>query len=159
MADDEETNVDDVGGNEEEEEESTFSKVGGMFGGGGGDGDKDEEEEEAADAKAKAKAAKKPKSGTAKSLFDIAALKEFGLSVLTLFIETIIISVICVNILFFSAPESIRNNRLNLNKLFPTERAAWPYCYTNEHHARRIVMMNSAESLMTQRTQQAKRYS
>jgi hypothetical protein len=136
MADDEETNVDDVGGNEQEEE-STFSKVGGLFGGGDGGGDKDEDKEADDDnddkAKAKAAAAKKLKSGTAKSLFDIVALKEFGLSVLALFIETIIISVICVNILFFSAPESIRSNRLNINKLFPTERAAWPYCYTNEY--------------------------
>ena len=124
MADDdnEETNVDDAGG--EDGEESTFSKVGGMFGGGG-----DEAEDKDKD---KGKDAKKPKAAP-KSMFDIAALKEFGLSVLTLFIETIIISVICVNILFYAAPESIRMNSLNLEKLFPTDRHKWPYCYTNEY--------------------------
>jgi hypothetical protein len=125
MADDEETNV-DAGGEEEEEEEeeeSAFSKVGGMFGG-------DKEEEEGDDTEAK-----KPKSAKAavKSIFDLEALKEFGLSVLTLFIETLIISVICVNILFFSTPESIRNNGIELNKMFPTDRDKWPYCYTNEY--------------------------
>ena len=126
MADDdnEETNVDDAGG--EDGEESTFSKVGGMFGGGG-----DEAEDKDKD-KGKGKDTKKPKAAP-KSMFDIAALKEFGLSVLTLFIETIIISVICVNILFYSAPESIRMNSLNLEKLFPTDRHQWPYCYTNEY--------------------------
>ena len=126
MADDEETNVDDGGGNQEEEEESSaFSKVGGMFGGDDDGGGEDKNaNEEATPKKEKAKP---------KSLFDIAALKEFGLSVLALFIETLIISVICVNILFFSAPESIRNNGLNLNKLFPTDRHEWPYCYTNEY--------------------------
>jgi hypothetical protein len=125
MADDEETNV-DAGGEEEEEEEeeeSAFSKVGGMFG-----GDKEEEEEEGDETQ-------KPKSAKAavKSIFDLEALKEFGLSVLTLFIETLIISVICVNILFFSTPESIRNNGIELNKMFPTDRDKWPYCYTNEY--------------------------
>ena len=124
MADDEETNV-DAGGEEEEEEEeeSAFSKVGGMFGG-------DKEEEEGDDTEAK-----KPKSvkASVKSIFDLEALKEFGLSVLTLFIETLIISVICVNILFFSTPESIRNNDIELNKMFPTDRDKWPYCYTNEY--------------------------
>ena len=124
MADDEETNV-DAGGEEEEEEEeeSAFSKVGGMFG-----GDKEEEEGDDTDAK-------KPKSvkASVKSIFDLEALKEFGLSVLTLFIETLIISVICVNILFFSTPESIRNNDIELNKMFPTDRDKWPYCYTNEY--------------------------
>ena len=112
MADDE----DDINDGEEEEE-GTFSNVGGLFG-----GDKNEEEE------------KKPKEKVKpKSIFDVEALKEFGLSVLTLFIETIIISIICVNILFFSTPESIRNNNLNLSKLFPTDRHEWPYCYTNEY--------------------------
>ena len=124
MADDEETNV-DAGGEEEEEEEeeSAFSKVGGMFGG-------DKEEEEGDDTESK-----KPKSvkASVKSIFDLEALKEFGLSVLTLFIETLIISVICVNILFFSTPESIRNNDIELNKMFPTDRDKWPYCYTNEY--------------------------
>ena len=122
MADDEETNVDDAGGEEEEEEESAFSKVGGMFG-----GDKEEEGDDTE--------AKKPKSvkASVKSIFDLEALKEFGLSVLTLFIETLIISVICVNILFFSTPESIRNNDIELNKMFPTDRDKWPYCYTNEY--------------------------
>ena len=124
MADEEETNVDD-GGGEEQEEEGTFSKVGGMFG-----GDDKKEDEGKADDEGKDSNKQKAKP---KSLFDIAALKEFGLSVLTLFIETIIISVICVNILFFSAPESIRDNGLNLNKLFPTDRHEWPYCYTNEY--------------------------
>ena len=127
MADDdnEETNVDDAGG--EDGEESTFSKVGGMFGGGGGDEAEDKDKD-----KDKGNDAKKPKAAP-KSMFDIAALKEFGLSVLTLFIETIIISVICVNILFYAAPESIRMNSLNLEKLFPTDRHKWPYCYTNEY--------------------------
>jgi hypothetical protein len=119
MADDEETNVDDAGG-EEEEEESAFSKVGGMF---NTDESKDDSKK---DTPAKEKA--KPKS-----LFDLEALKEFGLSVLALFIETLIISVICVNILFFSTPESIRNNGIDLNKMFPTDRDKWPYCYTNEY--------------------------
>lgn len=129
MADDdnEETNVDDAGG---EEEESTFSKVGGMFGGGG---DKDKDKEDDKGAKNPKAAAAATKKAAMKTMFDIAALKEFGLSVLTLFIETLIISVICVNILFFCAPESIRMNSLNLEKLFPTDRHKWPYCYTNEY--------------------------
>ena len=123
MADDEETNVDDGGdGGENEEESSTFSKVGGMFG-----SDKEK------DADAKEEATPKKEKVKPKSLFDLAALKEFGLSVLTLFVETVIISVICVNIMFFSAPESIKKNSLNLNKLFPTDRHEWPYCYTNEY--------------------------
>ena len=121
MADDEETNVDGGG---EEEQSSAFSKVGGMFGG-------DDKEQEETNVK-KEEIPKKEKAKL-KSLFDLASLKEFGLSVLTLFIETLIISVICVNILFFAAPESIRNNNLNLNKLFPTDREKWPYCYTNEY--------------------------
>ena len=131
MADEEETNVDDGGGEEEEEESSVFSNVGGMFGG-GGDDTEDKDEDKDKNAKDDATTPKKEKAKP-KSLFDIAALKEFGLSVLALFIETLIISVICVNILFFSAPESIRNNGLNLNKLFPTDRHEWPYCYTNEY--------------------------
>jgi hypothetical protein len=122
MADDEDTNVDDGGGGENEEESSTFSKVGGMFG-----SDKEK------DADAKEEATPKKEKVKPKSLFDLAALKEFGLSVLTLFVETVIISVICVNIMFFSAPESIKKNSLNLNKLFPTDRHEWPYCYTNEY--------------------------
>jgi len=128
MADDdnEETNVDEGGDEDGGEEETTFSKVGGMFGG----GDEAEAEDKDKD-KDKGKAA--TKKAAMKTMFDIAALKEFGLSVLTLFIETIIISVICVNILFFCAPESIRMNSLNLEKLFPTDRHNWPYCYTNEY--------------------------
>lgn len=129
---DEEENEDVVADNEADgedgedgEEEGTFSKVGGMF---GGDDKKEDEGEGDDEGKAGDKQKAKPKS-----LFDIAALKEFGLSVLTLFIETLIISVFCVNILFFSAPESIRDNGLNLNKLFPTDRHEWPYCYTNEY--------------------------
>lgn len=128
---DEEENEDVVAENEDGEdgedgeEEGTFSKVGGMFG-----GDDKKEDEGKGDGVGKDGDKQKAKP---KSLFDIAALKEFGLSVLTLFIETIIISVICVNILFFSAPESIRDNGLNLNKLFPTDRHEWPYCYTNEY--------------------------
>lgn len=127
MADDEETKIDDDGG--DEGEESAFSKVGGMFGGvvgGGGEGEDKENDESSGNEKTKVKA-------IPKSMFDIAALKEFGLSVVTLFIETIIISVICVNILFYSSPESIRANSLNLEKLFPTDRHKWPYCYTNEY--------------------------
>jgi hypothetical protein len=123
---DEEENEDVVADNEDGEdgeEEGTFSKVGGMLGGDDEDeGNDDDEGDDSNKQKAKPK-----------SLFDIAALKEFGLSVLTLFIETIIISVICVNILFFSTPESIRDNGLNLNKLFPTDRHEWPYCYTSEY--------------------------
>ena len=132
MADDdnEETNVDDAGGEDGAEEESTFSKVGGMFGGGD---DKDKDKEDDKGAKNPKAAAAATKKAAPKSMFDIAALKEFGLSVLTLFIETLIISVICVNILFFCAPESIRMNSLNLEKLFPTDRHKWPYCYTNEY--------------------------
>lgn len=122
MADDDNEEINDGA-----EEESTFSKVGGMFGG-SDDADADAEDKD----KDKGKDAKKAKAAP-KSMFDIAALKEFGLSVLTLFIETIIISVICVNILFYSAPESIRMNSLNLEKLFPTDRHKWPYCYTNEY--------------------------
>jgi len=129
MADDEEERPDDGNADGEEdaeedaegEEEGTFSKVGGMFGGGG-------EAEEKASKMAADAAKAKPKS-----LFDLEALKEFGLSVLTLFIETVIISVICVNIMFFAAPESIKDNHINLNKLFPTDRHEWPYCYTNEY--------------------------
>ena len=133
MADDDEENTNDAGEEEEEEEqndeedegeekEGTFSKVGGMLGG----DDEDDEDDEGKGKSTKQKA-------SPKSLFDIAALKEFGLSVLTLFIETIIISVVCVNILFFCTPESIRNNNLHLEELFPTDRAKWPYCYTNEY--------------------------
>jgi hypothetical protein len=128
MADDETEEKNDDGG---EEEESAFSKVGGMFGGGGGGGGGGESEDNDKD-KDKDKGKDKPKTAP-KSIFDIAALKEFGLSVLTLFIETLIISVICVNILFYSSPESIRMNSLNLEKLFPTDRHQWPYCYTNEY--------------------------
>ena len=127
---DEEENEDVVADNEADGEDGgedggTFSKVGGMF---GGDDKKEDEGEGDDEGKDGDKQKAKPKS-----LFDIAALKEFGLSVLTLFIETLIISVFCVNILFFSAPESIRDNGLNLNKLFPTDRHEWPYCYTNEY--------------------------
>ena len=130
MADDEEERPDDVEEEDEQEdeyedeyedeEEGTFSKVGGMFGDGSDSDDTSSNEEK----KAKAKP---------KSLFDLEALKEFGLSVLTLFVETIIISVICVNIMFFAAPESIKHSNINLNKLFPTDRHEWPYCYTNEY--------------------------
>lgn len=120
MADDEpeEKNVDEGEG---EEEQSTFSKVGGMFGG-GDDADTEKLDKDAANVKAKAK-----------SIFDVEALKEFGLSVLALFIETVIISIVCVNILFYASPESIRANNLNLEKLFPTDRHEWPYCYTSEY--------------------------
>jgi hypothetical protein len=123
MADDEpeEKKVDEGEGEEEEEEQSTFSKVGGMFGG-GDDVDTEKMDKDAANVKAKAK-----------SIFDVEALKEFGLSVLALFIETVIISVVCVNILFYASPESIRANNLNLEKLFPTDRHEWPYCYTSEY--------------------------
>jgi hypothetical protein len=130
MADDDEekkdTGEDEGGdeGDEGEEGEGTFSKVGGMFGGGDDKEKKDDSSAENEKQKQKAKP---------KSLFDINALKEFGLSVLTLFIETLIISIVCVNILFYSAPESIRNNNLNLETLFPTDREKWPYCYTNEY--------------------------
>ena len=128
MADEEETEdvvADNEADGEDGEDGGTFSKVGGMF---GGDDKKEDEGEGDGEGKDSNKQKVKPKS-----LFDIAALKEFGLSVLTLFIETLIISVFCVNILFFSAPESIRDNGLNLNKLFPTDRHEWPYCYTNEY--------------------------
>jgi hypothetical protein len=124
MADDEpeEKNVDEgEGEGEGEEEQSTFSKVGGMFGG-GDDVDTEKLDKDAANVKAKAK-----------SIFDVEALKEFGLSVLALFIETVIISIVCVNILFYASPESIRANSLNLEKLFPTDRHEWPYCYTSEY--------------------------
>jgi hypothetical protein len=129
MADDEEERPDDANGEEADgeeadgEEEGTFSKVGGMFG-----GDKNEEDTSKKKEGAAPTAKVKPKS-----LFDLEALKEFGLSVLTLFIETVIISVICVNIMFFAAPESIKDNHINLNKLFPIDRHEWPYCYTNEY--------------------------
>jgi len=125
MADDEEERRPDDGEEDADgEEEGTFSKVGSMFGGGGDGSEAKEQASNIAGEVAKAKP---------KSIFDLEALKEFGLSVLTLFIETVIISVICVNIMFFSAPESIKNNSLNLNKLFPTDRHEWPYCYTNEY--------------------------
>ena len=104
----------------------TFSKVGGMMPDGGDDEDKDKGKNEDDGASKKQKA-------SPKSLFDIAALKEFGLNVLSLFIETVIISVICVNVLFYADPKSIRINNLNLPKLFPTERRDWPYCYTSEY--------------------------
>ena len=121
MADDEEERrPDDVEEDaDSEEQEGSFSKVDSMFGGGDG---KEPKKKNEATAKA-----------NPKSMFDLEALKEFGLSVLTLFIETVIISVICVNIMFFAAPESIKNNNLNLNKLFPTDRHEWPYCYTSEY--------------------------
>ena len=134
MADDDEERPDDVEADNEEDEENedgedgedgeegTFSKVGGMFGGGGDKSSSNELGE-----------TKKSDKVKPKSLFDLEALKEFGLSVLTLFIETIIISVLCVNIMFFAAPESIKDNNLDLNKLFPTDRHEWPYCYTNEY--------------------------
>ena len=136
MADDDEERPDDVEADNEEDEENedgedgedgeegTFSKVGGMFGGGGG-GDKSSSNGLGE--------TKKSVKVNPNSLFDLEALKEFGLSVLTLFIETIIISVLCVNIMFFAAPESIKDNNLDLNKLFPTDRHEWPYCYTNEY--------------------------
>jgi hypothetical protein len=136
-----------------EEEGGTFSKVGdggGMFGGDeeeveGGDeeeveegdeeeGDEEEGDEEGEKKDEKKKEEEKPKvKAKPKSLFDLNALKEFGLSILALFIETLIISVLCINILFYCTPESIKNNSLYLEKLFPTERDEWPYCYTNEY--------------------------
>jgi hypothetical protein len=137
MADDDEENTKDTGNEEEEEqndeeEEGTFSKVGGMFGGDDKDKDEGEGDGEGEDG-GKGKGKGKGESSSKKSLFDIEALKEFGLSVLTLFIETIIISVVCVNILFFCTPESIKMNSLDLQTLFPTNRNEWPYCYTNEY--------------------------
>ena len=138
MADDDDENTNDAGEEEEEEQndeedegeekEGTFSKVGGMLG--GADEDEDEGKGKGKD---KGKGDSSSKKASPKSLFDIAALKEFGLSVLTLFIETIIISVVCVNILFFCTPESIKMNSLDLQTLFPTKRDEWPYCYTNEY--------------------------
>jgi hypothetical protein len=125
MADDEDENKDDAGEEGGDEEGGAFSKVGGMMGGDDKDKDKDQKKDEASAEKPKEKA--KPKS-----LFDLNALKEFGLSIIALFIETLIISIVCVNILFYSTPESIRDNSLNLEKLFPTDRKEWPYCYTNE---------------------------
>ena len=123
MADEEEDVKKDGEDGEDGEDEGgiggTFSKVGGMLSG----GDKDEDE------------GRGKKKASPKSLFDIDALKEFGLNVLTLFIETVVISVICVNILFYTDPKSIRMNNLNLPKLFPTERHEWPYCYTDEYTA------------------------
>ena len=116
--------ADDEGeGEGEGKVKGTFSKVSGMFGGGDEDAENDEKD--------------KPVRNkvSPNSIFDIEALKEFGFSVLTLFFETLIISIICVNVLFFSVPESIKNNDLNLNKLFPTDRHEWPYCYTNEYTA------------------------
>lgn len=132
MADDEENK--DGGGDEGDEGDDgeeggvggSFSKVGGMF----SDDDKDKDKDK--DAAAADAGPKKPKAAP-KSLFDIDSLKEFGINVLTLFIETVVISVICVNILFYTDPKSIRMNNLNLPKLFPTERTEWPYCYTNEY--------------------------
>jgi hypothetical protein len=129
MADDEEeVKKDGEDGGKEEEQGGgiggSFSKVGGMVS--GGDKDKDKEDKEAKEAPKKPKAAPK-------SLFDLAALQDFGLNVLTLFIETVVISVICVNILFYADPKSIRMNNLNLPKLFPTDRHEWPYCYTSEY--------------------------
>jgi len=138
MADDDEENTNDAGEekkeqNDEEDEgdkkEGTFSKVGGMFGGDDNDEDKNEDKDKDKDKDGD----KSTKKASPKSLFDIAALKEFGLSVITLFIETIIISVVCVNILFFCTPESIKMNSLDLQTLFPTKRDEWPYCYTNEY--------------------------
>ena len=133
MADDDEENTNDAGEEEDEGEkkEGTFSKVGGMFGGDDDDEDKDKDKDE--DKSKDKDGDKSTKKASPKSLFDIAALKEFGLSVLTLFIETIIISVVCVNILFFCTPESIKMNSLDLQTLFPTKRDEWPYCYTNEY--------------------------
>ena len=138
MADDDDENTNDAGEEEEEEQndeedegeekEGTFSKVGGMLG-----GDDEDEDEDEGKGKGKGKGDSSSKKASPKSLFDIAALKEFGLSVLTLFIETIIISVVCVNILFFCTPESIKMNSLDLQTLFPTKRDEWPYCYTNEY--------------------------
>ena len=149
MADDEEDIEDGGDEKKDKKEKGTFSKVGGMFGGGDDEGEEgekkegtfskiggmfggDDEGEGEGEGEAKDE---KPKRVKVKpnTIFDIAALKEFGLSVLTLFIETVIVSVVCVNILFFSVPESIKNNDLNLNKLFPTDRHEWPYCYTNEY--------------------------
>jgi hypothetical protein len=132
MADDEEE-INDEGGEEGEEggeeggeEEGAFSKVGGMFSGGGGNKDENAAEQEDSGTETKKKA-------SPKSLFDIDALKTFGLNVLTLFIEVLIVSILCVNILFYADPKSIRMNELNLQKLFPTDRHEWPYCYTNEY--------------------------
>jgi hypothetical protein len=128
MADDKEDQSND---NEEESESglsSGFSKVKGMISSGedGEDGKDGEDGEDGKDKEDKVKA--KPTS-----LFDIDALKEFGFNILTLFVETVIISIICVNILFFSNPQSISGNELNLPSLFPTDRHKWPYCYTNEY--------------------------
>jgi len=140
MADDEDEEKKDTEeeGGDEEEGGGTFSKVGGVFG--GGDKDEDEGKDEGEDGKdgkdGKDGEDEKPKEkAKPKSLFDLAALKEFGLSILALFIETLIISIVSVNILFYCNPESIKNNSLYLEKLFPTERDGWPYCYTDEYSA------------------------
>lgn len=144
MADIDEENTKDTGNEDEEEnqgdngdegneKEGTFSKVGGMI---GGDEDKNKDKDKDKDNdkdKNKGNSDSSQNKASPKSLFDVEALKDFGLSVLTLFIETIIISVVCVNILFFCTPESIKMNSLDLKSLFPTNRNEWPYCYTNEY--------------------------
>ena len=81
MADDDEEKKDtgedgEDGEDGEGEGEGTFSKVGGMFGGG------DDKEKDSSAEKEKPNQKAKPKS-----LFDINALKEFGLSVLALLLK------------------------------------------------------------------------
>jgi len=120
MADDEEnpTNNDEE---EEEEEPSLFSKIPGFS----NDKDKDEE----GDTKTK----EGGKSGIALPVFDPEAWGTFGMNVLVGFVELVLVSIICVNIMFFVHPQSIRMNNINIQKLFPTDRHNWPYCYTNEY--------------------------
>ena len=140
--DDDDDEKKDTGEDGGDEEGGAFSKLG--IGGDDDEGEGEDEAEGEGDDEGEGEGEgedkgedkgeeKKKEKAKPKSLFDVAALKEFGLSIIALFIETLIISIVCVNILFYCTPESIKNNSLYLEKLFPTKRDEWPYCYTNEY--------------------------
>lgn len=60
------------------------------------------------------------------------AWKTFGEDVFGLFIQTIMFAIVGVNMLFYVHPTSIRTTGINVERMFPSERSEWPYCYTEE---------------------------
>lgn len=81
-----------------------------------------------------------------KELTGVEAWKQFGEKILTLFVETLIISILSVNVLFFVDPMSIRQNGVFIKHLFPFDVHEWPYCYSEE-----FVECNSSCSKSTNR--------
>lgn len=57
--------------------------------------------------------------------------KAFGIDVLSLIVNTVLLSIISVNFLFYVDPTSKNRNNLNTASLFPYDLTKWPYCYTS----------------------------